>query len=165
MRADSIKTYPEAILRTGCGLFDPEKTDVSALNRFIDEMIMMMYSSKGIGLAAPQVGVDKQIFVADTGKGPIKIINPVIVKKQGSDKMEEGCLSVPDLSVNVKRSEKIVLKGLNEKLEPVTLELEGLMARVAQHEIDHLNGILIIDYLNPIKKALASRQFKAKRKK
>jgi len=116
------------------------------------EMAKTMYLNGGVGLAAVQVGIDRQLAVVDTGKGLIKMVNPVMVKSEGSETAEEGCLSVPDTAVKIKRAKKIVVQYLNEFGEISQITAEGLLARAIQHEIDHLSGKLIIDYLSPIKR-------------
>ena len=121
-----------------------------------------MYTFDGIGLAAPQIGNPVQIIVADIGEGAIRLINPRIIKSKGEDRLAEGCLSLPDISVDIKRSYEVLVEGLNEKGEHMEIKAKGLLARVIQHEIDHLRGRLIIDYLGLIDKM---RLFKAKRKR
>jgi len=118
----------------------------------LSEMAKTMYLSGGVGLAAVQVGIDSQMAVIDVGKGLIKMVNPVIVKSDGTETCEEGCLSVPGAAVKVKRAGKIVVQYLNEFGEITQLAAEGLLARAIQHEIDHLSGKLIIDYLSPLKR-------------
>lgn len=113
-----------------------------------------MYISKGVGLAATQVGVDKRIAVIDVGEGLLNIINPVIVKAIGSEIEEEGCLSVPDTIVKVKRAKTVAVNFMDEAGQARQLKASGLLARAIQHEIDHMEGRLIIDYLSPIKKIL-----------
>ena len=108
----------------------------------------------GIGLAAPQIGISKSLIVVDIGEGPIKLANPVVLNAKGSDKMEEGCLSIPGVGVVIGRPNKIVVSGLNEKGEVVEVEAQGLLARVLQHEIDHLKGRLIIDYMGLLEKLM-----------
>lgn len=126
--------------------------------RMLDEMAETMYIKGGVGLAACQVGIDKQLVVIDIGDGLIKLINPVIIKKESSEALEEGCLSVPEAVIKVKRAKKITVEYLNEKGETLTMTAEGLLARVIQHEIDHLLGKLIVDYLSPIKKLFFSNR-------
>ena len=109
-------------------------------------MFQTMYALKGIGLAAPQVGINKKIFVADIGDGPIAVVNPKIIKKTGSSKMEEGCLSIPGVSVMIERPETILVEFKDENNDKIRLELTELLARVFQHENDHLEGRLILDY-------------------
>ncbi|MDP3791905.1 MAG: peptide deformylase [Candidatus Omnitrophota bacterium] len=126
--------------------------------RMLDEMAKVMYLKGGVGLAACQVGIDKQLAVIDIGDGLIKLINPVVVKKDGCETQEEGCLSVPEAAIKVKRAKKVTVEYLNEGGEAVKITAHGLLARVLQHEIDHLLGKLIIDYLSPIKKLLFSNR-------
>ena len=111
-----------------------------------ENMVFTMRAFNGIGLAAPQIGIPRQLIVVDTGEGLIKLANPQIIQVKGSDKMVEGCLSIPGADVEVKRRYKITVKGLNEKEKAVEIKAKGLLARVLQHEIDHLKGKLIIDY-------------------
>lgn len=119
----------------------------------IKAMWVAMYENKGVGLAAPQVGISQQIFVADVGDGPIAIINPKILKKSGSEKMEEGCLSIPDIKLNVRRPKEILVQYTDENNQKVEKRLTDLLARVFMHENDHLNGKLIIDYATLAQKA------------
>lgn len=149
-----IKKYPAAVLKNKAKEVK-KVTDVE--RRILKDMAEAMYLNSGIGLAAPQVGIDRQFVVIDVGEGQVNLINPVIIKKRGCDYMEEGCLSLPGMSVKVKRAQKVSVQSLNEKGEHVNFEADGLFARAIQHEIDHLNGKLIIDYLNPIKRLLAVR--------
>lgn len=127
-----------------------KSTAVSEVGRgereLIQSMIATMYANKGVGLAAVQVGVDQRIFVADIGNGPIAFINPQIFKKSGSSVLEEGCLSIPDVTVEVRRAERVSVRYTTEENEQVQGVYEGLMARVIQHENDHLNGKMIVDY-------------------
>jgi len=120
----------------------------------LDDMAEAMYLSQGVGLAAVQVGIDRQLAVVDTGDGLIKMVNPAIVKKEGYETKEEGCLSCPGECVKIKRAKKITVSYLTEEGEVRELKADGLLARAIQHEIDHLGGTLIIDYLGPIKKLL-----------
>ena len=106
-----------------------------------------MHQNKGVGLAAPQVGINEQLFVADVGDGPMAFINPRILKRRGSDVLEEGCLSIPGVLVNVKRPKTIVVQYVDEHNRKVKSECSELLARVIQHETDHLNGKLIVDYV------------------
>ncbi|MBU0469734.1 MAG: peptide deformylase [Candidatus Omnitrophica bacterium] len=112
----------------------------------IKSMIATMYDQDGIGLAAPQVGINKRILVADIGDGPLAVINPSVVKAEGSCILEEGCLSVPETTIIIKRPQKIKLKYTDEENVVIEKDFDDLMARVLLHEIDHLDGKLIIDY-------------------
>lgn len=123
----------------------------------LSDMAETMYLNSGVGLAANQVGIDMQMAVIDVGGALIKMVNPVIIKSEGSSSLEEGCLSVPDAQVNVRRAQKVTVNFLDENGEPSQLKADGLLARAIQHEIDHLSGRLILDHVNPIKRILAGR--------
>ncbi len=124
--------------------------EVSAAERIlIASMFETMHVQKGVGLAAPQVGINEQIFVVDTGKDALVVINPKIIRIFGSETAEEGCLSIPYLQVNVKRATELEVEFIDENNQPVRARISGLLAKVFQHENDHLQGKLITDYLNP----------------
>jgi peptide deformylase len=112
----------------------------------IQAMLSTMYHEKGVGLAAPQVGIDQRIFVADPGEGPCVFINLEILKTYGSGVLEEGCLSIPGINVDVTRPEKVRVRFIDENNDEYEAVFEGLMARVVLHENDHLDGKLIVDY-------------------
>ncbi len=114
--------------------------------KLIESMLVAMRDHKGVGLAAPQVGINRQIFVADIGTGPMVFINPKIIKKFGGDVIEEGCLSIPGVTVMVRRPERIVIRYIDENNEPHEKDYDEMLARVIQHEMDHLDGKLIVDY-------------------
>ncbi len=114
--------------------------------RALSEMARLMYSVSGVGLAATQVALLDSMFVADIGTGLYKVINPEIIESKGSQVNEEGCLSVPGVGIKVKRAKNIVLRAQDENGTPLVIEAEDLLACVFQHEIDHLNGKLIVDY-------------------
>ncbi len=154
-----IRVYGDSALRKKSKLVK----DVGSSERMlIAAMIETMHQNKGIGLAAPQVGINEQILVADIGDGPLAIINPRILKKSGREVLEEGCLSLPGVNVEVRRAKKILVRFLDENSRKVQKTFEGLLARVILHETDHLRGKLIIDYvsiaqrikLRPILKAI-----------
>lgn len=111
----------------------------------INDMLDTMYEAMGVGLAAPQVGVLKRIVVIDIGEGPIVLINPVITETEGEQCGEEGCLSVPGKSGLVTRPNYVKVKALNEEMEEIELEGEGLLARAFCHEIDHLDGKMYVE--------------------
>jgi len=124
------------------------------LKRIVREMFDMMYKQKGIGLAANQVDLPYRFFILNLEADPTKaqefvFINPVISRRRGSAEGEEGCLSFPEIYAPVKRSEKILISAYNLAGEQVSYELNGLFARAAQHEYDHLDGVLFIDRLSP----------------
>jgi peptide deformylase len=139
-----IKKYPDPCLRKQCRDVDIVDSEV---RRLLDDMAMTMYAVEGIGLAAPQVGLDIRIIVIDIGKGLLKLVNPKIIKSEESSVLEEGCLSVPGISVKVKRRRKIVVSALDDYGKPQLFNAEGLLAHAFGQEIDHLNGKLIIDYM------------------
>jgi len=116
----------------------------------IDDMMRIMKLANGVGLAAPQVGIGQRILVmAPNGMRPVGLINPVIVKAEGEMIGEEGCLSIPGLYGDVKRNAYVEVEALDRKGRTYTYKFEGLAARVAQHEIDHLDGVLFIDKVDP----------------
>lgn len=126
----------------------------------IRAMIATMHEYKGVGLAAPQVGISQRVFVADIGQGPMAVINPHIVKKVGSVEMEEGCLSIPEVTVKIKRPEKVWVRYIDEDGRSHERWFSDLMARVVLHETDHLNGKLIVDFLSLTERRKIDRQFK-----
>jgi len=142
MAIRTIRTYGDDILRKKSRIVDEINPRVLLL---IKDMKETMYHSKGVGLAAPQVGILKRIAVIDVGNGPITIINPEIVEIQGSHIANEGCLSIPGTQKNVERPKKVTVKALNENGEEIIVVGEDLLARALCHEIDHLDGVLFID--------------------
>jgi len=119
------------------------------LPELIGEMEVIMRAANGIGLAAPQLGILQRIFVYDAGEGFRAVINPKILHRKGEQLGVEGCLSLPGLQGDVDRANEVVVKGLDEFGNPVRIRAEGLSARVIQHEIDHLDGVLFIDRADP----------------
>jgi peptide deformylase len=157
-----IKKYPEKILKQKATPIEAVDGDV---HRLIDDMIETMYAARGIGLAANQVGVSKRLCVIDTSGSDerselIVLVNPVIVEKEGAEESDEGCLSIPGYLPVIKRSAKVIVNGLNRGGKPVQLEATGLLSRALQHEIDHLDGLLIIDRISPIKRDFFKKRFK-----
>jgi len=114
--------------------------------RLLSEMARLMYEVSGVGLAAPQVGVSEALCVIDVGSGLFKIVNPRIIQQDGVAVMEEGCLSLPGVGVSVRRAAQVTVEAWDEDGKPFMLHTEGLLARAFQHELDHLNGVLIIDH-------------------
>jgi peptide deformylase len=126
-----------------------------------------MYTEEGIGLAAPQVGVSRRLFVMDIREEtaePRAVVNPQIVERSGSERGDEGCLSLPGLFGTVERSANVVMEGLDLDGRPLRIEASALLARCIQHEIDHLDGVLFIDHLSPIKRKLLLGKWKKLRK-
>ncbi|MBP1623309.1 MAG: def [Acidobacteria bacterium] len=135
------------------------------LEEIIKNMVETMYAAPGIGLAASQVGINIRLTTIDlsVGEEPGKLIvlcNPEIVSVEGTQKNDEGCLSVPDFSETVSRPEKMVVRGKNATGEEIRIEAEGLLARCLSHEIDHLNGLLFVDRLSSLKRTLIRNKIK-----
>ncbi len=137
-----IVKHPHPVLHRRAEAVPRVTESVRAL---IDDMLETMYAAQGVGLAAPQVGVSQRVIVVDVGEGPIILVNPEIVYAEGEQVGLEGCLSVPGLVGEVRRAEKVVVRGLNRKGEEVDVTGRGLLARALQHEVDHLNGILYLE--------------------
>jgi peptide deformylase len=148
---DEIRIYPDPILRKKAL---PVKNIDGQVKEIADRMAEAMYANKGIGLAAPQIGIPSQIIVVDLGEGLNILINPEIVEGEGESVLEEGCLSLPNIEVPVKRRDKVFIRALDLDGKGVNLELIGFPGRVYQHEIDHLNGILIIHHISRLKREL-----------
>ncbi len=129
-----------------------------ALVRMVDDMIETMYEAPGIGVAAPQIGVQKKLFVWDLGDGPNAMINPELIESDGEWTFDEGCLSVPGLSWEIVRPKRIHIVGRDLDGNEVSYEADEFEARMFQHELDHLEGVLLVDRLDPDtrKEALAT---------
>jgi peptide deformylase len=126
-----------------------EVTEIDdALVRLTDDMLVTMYDAPGVGLAAPQVGVQKRLFVYDWGEGPGVLINPVVLESDGEWLFEEGCLSVPGLSWEILRPKTIHVVGVDLDGNDVDFDLDEYEARVFQHELDHLDGVLLLEHLD-----------------
>lgn len=157
-----IKKFPEKILKQKTSDIENIDTDIQKL---IDNMIETMHSARGLGLAANQVGISKRLCVIDLSLKEaevpiIVLLNPLIVEKEGNLDAEEGCLSIPGYLTSIKRAEKVFVKGLNREGKELSIEADGLLARALQHEIDHLNGLLFIDRMSPIKREFFKRRYK-----
>ena len=148
---DEIRIYPDPILIKKAA---PVENIDGKIKAHINKMAEVMYANRGIGLAAPQIGMLRQIVVVDTGEGLKVLINPEIIEGEGESVLEEGCLSLPTIEVPVKRREKVLIWALDLEGKEVGLELSGFSGRVYQHEIDHLHGILIIHYISRFKREL-----------
>ena len=165
MAIREIKKYSDPVLRQKTSRVDVIDQSVQVL---IDDMIETMHAAPGVGLAANQVGVSLQLAVIDLGEREdgeprhplVVLINPEIVSTQGSVTADEGCLSIPDFSEKVKRAARVKVRAKDRTGKPFELEAEGLMAKALQHEIDHLNGLLFIDRLSPLKKNIFQRKLK-----
>lgn len=148
----TILKYPDERLRT---VAEPITSVDDSLRDTIDAMFETMYDSNGVGLAATQVNVHKRLFIADCSEDqnePLVFINPEITEKDGLFANEEGCLSFPGVYAKVERASKITVKAQDRNGESFSLTAEGLLAICIQHELDHLNGKLFVDYLSPLKR-------------
>ena len=142
MATRKIREIGDEVLTKPC----KEVTKITLRTKvLINDMLDTMYEALGVGLAAPQVGVLKRIVVIDVGEGPIVLINPEIIETSGEQSGEEGCLSVPGKSGMVTRPNYVKVRALNEDMEKIELEGEGLLARAFCHEIDHLDGKMYVD--------------------
>lgn len=158
-----VVKYGDPILEQKCDLIT--EFDTPELHKLVDDMFETMYSARGVGLAAPQVAVRKRLTVIDITAGEeggerIVLINPEIISKEGTVIGEEGCLSIPGFREDVKRAKKIRARAQNVKGEFFELEGEDMLARAIQHESDHLNGVLFLSYLSPLKRDLIRRKIK-----
>ena len=157
-----ILKYGATELRT---VSKPVDTFNRELENIAKNMIETMYSSPGIGLAAPQIGLNIRLATIDLSVGEdknqvITICNPEIVSIEGEQKSDEGCLSIPDFSDSISRPLKMIVRGQKLNGDETIFEAEGLLARCFSHEIDHLNGILFIDHLSPLKRSLIRNKIK-----
>lgn len=134
------------------------------LDRLVEDMFETMYEAHGIGLAAPQIGLSQRLIVVDVheeGAQPIALLDPVVAEFTGPpEKYEEGCLSIPGVSAHVERPVTCVVDALDQKGNPVRIEARGMLARCLQHEIDHLDGVLFIDRLSPIKRNMLLKKYR-----
>ena len=159
-----IVKYPDPIL-------EQKSVPVTAfgteeLRQLVANMFETMYASKGVGLAAPQIGISERITVIDCAPAndgeprPIVLINPEVIRKEGKQTGEEGCLSIPGFREDVTRAKNAVVRAYNEMGETIEVTGEDLLARAMQHEIDHLNGVLFLSHLSPLKRDLIKRKIK-----
>lgn len=143
MAVRRIVTGNNSVLR---GKAQPVAEVNSAIVTLLDDMLETMYEAPGVGLAAPQIGIAKRLIVVDPGdRNVLQLVNPCIVEAEGNCVDVEGCLSVPGVFGEVDRAEKVTVTALEKNGREVRLEAEGLLARILQHEIDHLNGTLFVD--------------------
>jgi peptide deformylase len=160
----TILEFPDPRLRTHAQpvtVFDQKLLDL------IDGMLATMYEAPGIGLAATQVDVHKQLLVLDVSderNEPLVLINPAITAQEGSQVYQEGCLSVPGIFADVERADRITVNALDRHGKPFTLDADGLLAVCIQHEMDHLIGKLFVDYLSPLKRELVRKKLDKQRR-
>lgn len=155
-----VKLYPDPILREKC--IEVQNFDIK-LSSLLDNMAETMYQAHGIGLAAPQIGIAQQIVVIDvseTRNSIIELINPRVIKSEEKVDSEEGCLSIPGYRDTVTRYNKISVEAQNRSGETIKFDAEELLAICVQHELDHLNGVLFIDYLSPLKRKMFKNWYK-----
>lgn len=157
-----LRYYGDPVLRKRA---EPVAEITEAERQLAEQMLMTLYATgNGIGLAATQVGVLKRLIIVDIGEEddedyePLVLFNPELLSSDGEIVAEEGCLSIPDVTADVKRPESIVVEGVNLQREAIRIEADGLLARVLQHEIDHLNGVLFIDRISGLKRRLLSEE-------
>ncbi|MCY3550564.1 MAG: peptide deformylase [Candidatus Poribacteria bacterium] len=157
-----LRYYGDPVLRKRA---EPVAEITEAERQLAEQMLETLYATgNGIGLAATQVGVLKRVIIVDIGEEddeeyePLVLFNPELLSSDGEIVAEEGCLSIPDVTADVKRPESIVVEGVNLQREAIRVEADGLLARVLQHEIDHLNGVLFIDRISGLKRRLLSEE-------
>ena len=159
-----ILTFPDPFLKEEAS--DVENID-GRLVEAMDDMAQTMYAAPGIGLAAPQIGLDERVVIVDVGhddeegergRNLIEIINPVIAEEEGETIYEEGCLSIIDFRAEVTRANRILVRGYNRQQREIALEADGLLAVALQHEIDHLDGTLFLDHLSRLKRDMYTRR-------
>jgi peptide deformylase len=158
-----IILLPDPVLRR---VSDPVSTVDDEVRQLADDMLETMYAAPGLGLAAPQVGVSRRVVVIDVSekddvKTPFIMINPVIVhRSEELNVHEEGCLSIPDVRVDIERPAEVVVKFLDRAGRPQEIKAAELFATCVQHEIDHLDGRMLIDYMSRLKRDMVLRRFK-----
>ena len=159
-----ILEFPDPRLRTRA---HPVEQVDDALRKLIDDMFETMYDAPGIGLAATQVNVHKRVLVIDLSQDrsqPLVLINPEIIARAGVEETEEGCLSVPGIYEKVTRADRIRVRTLDRKGNTTEVEADGLLAVCIQHEMDHLEGKLFVDYLSPLKREMVRKKLTKQRK-
>ncbi len=165
MTVHKVIKYGEPILKKKAKSVEGLTAEVK---KIVADLLETLYASKGVGLAAPQIGFSQRIcvidFVPEGKKQPIVLINPRVVDKKGKVIEEEGCLSFPGIFANVKRYDKTKVEAINEKGIPIVIESTGYLSRAVQHEIDHLNGKLFIDYLSFFKKRIIKKEIENRKK-
>ncbi len=162
MSVYGILKYPDPLLKK---VAEPVPEGEEGIKKFIDDMFETMRYARGIGLAAPQIGVGKRVIVLDVSPveetvKPLALINPEITAREGKEESEEGCLSVPELTVKIQRAQKVTVSGYTPEWKLVQIEADGILAVALQHEIDHLNGTLIVDYLSRLKREFYRKKVK-----
>lgn len=157
-----IVKYPDPVLAQKC---EPVEEITGEIRALIDDMLETMYEGKGVGLAAPQVGKALRLVTIDESgpenrTAPIVLINPEIVDSEGSVESDEGCLSVVGAQFKIKRKERVTVRGLDKDGKEVEIKTDGMLAIILQHELDHLDGVLIIDHISRFKRSLYDNKVK-----
>lgn len=164
MAVREIRLLGDPVLRR---VADPVGELTDEVRALAADMLETMYEAEGVGLAAPQIGISLRIIVVDThkeGEEPFALIDPAVVETCAeTDKGEEGCLSIPGLAELVERPVRAVVEGTSLEGERLRIEADGLLARVLQHEVDHLNGVLFIDHLSPLKRSMLLKKWQKTR--
>ncbi len=160
----SIVKFPDARLTTPC---EPVERFDEELRRLAADLIETMHAAPGVGLAAPQVGRTERLAVVDLSVGEendelFVLVNPTVVEESGRERDDEGCLSFPELTLAVTRPQRVVVEAFDLDGEPYRIEADELLARCLRHEIDHLDGVLFIDRVSPLKRDLALRKIDRK---
>jgi len=154
-----IRTFGDPVLKA---VAEPVVNIDEKLVRLTDQMFDVMYKAPGIGLAATQIGVQRQVFVWDIDEERRVILNPQIVESSGEWVYDEGCLSIPGLYVEMLRPKRVLVRGINLDGNPVEFEADELLARLFQHEVDHLNGVLMFDRMTPDQRKEATKLYRAR---
>jgi len=162
-----ILKYPHPLLKKRCEEVD--RID-GVVKKLIRDMTETMYQANGIGLAACQVGVSRRVIVVDVGpidpeKEFFAMVNPEVISEEGEIEHEEGCLSVPDCLEKLKRKEKVLIRGFSPVGKEIEISAEGILAIAIQHEIDHINGVLILDRISRLKREIYRNKLKKERRK
>ena len=157
-----IRIFGDPVLRTPA--VEVEEIDATII-KLAEDMIQTMYASRGVGVAAPQVGVSKRMFVYDDGSGAGVLINPHVLETSGEWEYEEGCLSVPGLFFPIVRPARVIVEGSDIDGKSVRIEANELLGRILQHECDHLDGMLLLSRLNPEQKKRAMRELRERQLK
>ena len=152
MASYSVRLYGDPVLKQLARQVDQIDGNLA---RLVDDMVETMYDAVGAGLAAPQVGVQKRLFVYDVGDGPEVVINPTIVETAGEWYHDEGCLSIPGLRLGITRPDRVHLIGVDLDGEEVSIEADEFLGRVFQHEVDHLDGVLMVERLEADQRKIA----------
>lgn len=160
MAVHEIRILGDPVLRQRA---EPVAAVDDEVRQLIDEMLETMYDADGVGLAAPQIGISRRIVVIDVNEKEVPafgLVNPVIVERSDAvERGEEGCLSIPGLKEIVERSARVVAEGLDRDGNPRRIEATGLLARALQHEVDHLDGILFLDRVSPLKRQMLLKRW------